>query len=158
VSLYADAANAKALGGAKTLEDALNAYFKQVKPGDYVALLAFIERNEAHTRELDAMRAAIREKTGAAACMGFGPRFLHSTGQAYKGGPATGVFLQITAKHVHDIAVPGKGYSFGAVVDAQAAGDLAVLAERGRRAVRIHLDNVDEGLASLRRAVEAALK
>jgi transaldolase/glucose-6-phosphate isomerase len=158
VSLYADAANAKALGGAKTLEDALNAYFKQVKPGDYVALLAFIERNEAHTRELDAMRAAIREKTGAAACMGFGPRFLHSTGQAYKGGPATGVFLQITAKHVHDIAVPGKGYSFGAVVDAQAAGDLAVLAERGRRAVRIHLDNVDEGLASLRLAVEAALK
>jgi transaldolase/glucose-6-phosphate isomerase len=158
VSVYADDANAKALGGAKSLEDALKAYFKQVKPGDYVALLAFIERNAAHAAELDAMRTAIRDATGAAACLGFGPRFLHSTGQAYKGGPATGVFLQITSKHARDIAVPGKDYSFGAVVDAQAAGDLGVLVERGRRAVRIHLDNVDAGLASLRRAVEAALK
>jgi transaldolase/glucose-6-phosphate isomerase len=123
-----------------------------------VALLAFIERNGPHAKELDAMRAVIRDKTGAAVCLGFGPRFLHSTGQGYKGGPATGVFLQVTSKHAHDIAVPGKGYSFGAVTDAQAAGDLAVLAERGRRALRIHLDNVDDGLASLRRAVEAALK
>jgi transaldolase/glucose-6-phosphate isomerase len=158
VSVYADGAAGKAVTGAKSLEEALKAYFKLVKPGDYVALLAFIERNAAHTDVLDAMRAVIRDATGAAACLGFGPRFLHSTGQDYKGGPATGVFIQITAKHAHDIAVPGKGYSFGAVVDAQAAGDLAVLAERGRRVVRIHLDNVDEGLASLRRAVEAALK
>jgi transaldolase/glucose-6-phosphate isomerase len=158
VSVYADDANAKALSGAKTLEDLLKAHFGRVKAGDYVALLAFIERNKEHAKQLDAMRAAIRDKTGAAACLGFGPRFLHSTGQGYKGGPATGVFLQVTSKHAHDIAVPGKGYSFGAVTDAQAAGDLAVLAERGRRALRIHLDNVDDGLASLRRAVEAALE
>lgn len=158
VSVYADGDNAKALAGAKTLEDCLKAHFKRVTAGDYVALLAFIERNEEHTRELDAMRAALRDKTGAAACLGFGPRFLHSTGQGYKGGPATGVFLQITGKHAHDIKVPGRDYTFGAVVDAQAAGDLAVLAERGRRAVRIHLDNVNEGLVALRRAVEAALK
>jgi hypothetical protein len=104
------------------------------------------------------MRAALRDKTGAATCLGFGPRFLHSTGQGYKGGPATGVFLQITSKHGNDIKVPGRDYTFGAVVDAQAAGDLAVLAERGRRAVRIHLDNVNDGLVALRRAVEAALK
>ena len=158
ISVYADAPNAKALDGAVTLEDALKAHFKRVKAGDYVALLAFIERNNAHTSTLDAMRATIRDATGAAACLGFGPRFLHSTGQDYKGGPNTGVFLQITSKHAHDIAVPGKDYSFGAVVDAQAAGDLAVLAERGRRVVRVHLHNVEDGLANLRRAIETALK
>jgi transaldolase/glucose-6-phosphate isomerase len=91
-------------------------------------------------------------------CLGFGPRFLHSTGQAYKGGPATGVFVQVTARHANDVTVPGRGYSFGAVVDAQAAGDLGVLVERGRRALRIHLDNVDQGLVTLRQAIEAAVK
>ncbi len=90
--------------------------------------------------------------------MGFGPRFLHSTGQAYKGGPDTGVFLQITCDHAHDIAVPGRGYSFGAVEDAQAAGDLAVLEERGRRAVRVHLRNMADGLRTLRGAIETALR
>jgi len=158
ISLYAQGQSAKALAGAKSLEEALKAHFKTMKAGDYFALLAFIERNAAHAAELDDMRAAIRDATGAAACLGFGPRFLHSTGQAYKGGPATGVFLQVTSGHARDIAVPGKHYSFGAVVDAQAAGDLGVLVERGRRAVRINLDNVEQGLASLRRAVEAALK
>jgi transaldolase/glucose-6-phosphate isomerase len=158
VSLYADAANAKAVGGAATLEACLKTHFARVKKGDYAALLAFIERNAANTAELDAIRAAIRDKTGAAVCLGFGPRFLHSTGQAYKGGPDTGVFLQITCDHAHDIAVPGRGYSFGAVIDAQAAGDLAVLTERGRRAVRVHLHNVPEGLRALRLAVETALR
>jgi transaldolase / glucose-6-phosphate isomerase len=155
VSVYGDAA---VLAGAGSLEDCLRAHFARVKPGDYVGLLAYIERNAAHTRELDILRAIVRDATGAAACLGFGPRFLHSTGQAYKGGPDTGVFLQITTKHAHDIAVPGRGYSFGAVVDAQAAGDLAVLAERGRRVLRVHLDSVTEGLASLHRAAEAARK
>jgi len=158
VSLYAGAADAKALMGATTLEACLKTHFARVKPGDYVALLAFIERNASNTAELDAIRAVIRDKTGAAACLGFGPRFLHSTGQAYKGGPNTGVFLQITGDYAHDIAVPGKGYSFGAVIDAQAAGDLAVLAERGRRALRVHLHDVPEGLRALRRAVETAFR
>jgi transaldolase/glucose-6-phosphate isomerase len=157
VSLYADAAHAKALAGATTLEACLKAHFARLKKGDYVALLAFIERNAANTAELDAIRVAIRDRTGAAACLGFGPRFLHSTGQAYKGGPDTGVFLQITCDHAHDIVVPGRGYSFGAVIDAQAAGDLAVLADRGRRAVRVHLHNVPEGLRVLRRAVETGI-
>ncbi len=158
VSLYADAVNAKALKGATTLEACLKAHFARLKKGDYAALLAFIQRNGANAAELDAIRAVIRDKTGAAACLGFGPRFLHSTGQAYKGGPDTGVFLQITCDHARDIQVPGRGYSFGAVIDAQAAGDLAVLAERGRRAIRIHLHDVPEGLRTLRRAVEAALR
>jgi transaldolase/glucose-6-phosphate isomerase len=158
VSLYADAANATALAGAGTLEACLKAHFARLRKGDYAALLAFIQRNAANTAELDAIRAVIRDKTGAAACLGFGPRFLHSTGQAYKGGPDTGVFLQITCDHARDIAVPGRGYSFGAVIDAQAAGDLAVLAERGRRAIRVHLHDVPEGLRTLRRAVETALR
>jgi transaldolase/glucose-6-phosphate isomerase len=158
VSVYADKKNAKALAGAASLEDVLKAYFKQVGRNDYIALVAFIERNAAHAAELDAMRAALRDAKGAAVCLGFGPRFLHSTGQAYKGGPATGVFLQVTANPVNDVAVPGRGYSFGAVVAAQAAGDLGVLVERGRRAVRVHLDNVDQGLATLRGAIEAAVK
>ncbi|MDE1937497.1 MAG: bifunctional transaldolase/phosoglucose isomerase [Alphaproteobacteria bacterium] len=157
VSLYADVANAKALVGANTLEACLKAHFSRVKKGDYAALLAFIERNTENAKELDAIRAMIRDVTGAAACLGFGPRFLHSTGQDYKGGPDTGVFLQITCDHAHDIAVPGRGYSFGEVIDAQAAGDLAVLAERGRRVIRIHLSSVTAGLRVLRRAVETAL-
>jgi transaldolase/glucose-6-phosphate isomerase len=158
VSLYADPANAKVLSGASTLAAALKAHFKRAGKGDYTVLLAFIERNEANTKELDAMRAVIRDATGAAACLGFGPRFLHSTGQAYKGGPATGVFLQITCHHARDIQVSGRGYSFGAVEDAQAAGDLAVLEERGRRAIRVHLTQVPQGLRTLRAAVEAAVR
>jgi transaldolase / glucose-6-phosphate isomerase len=153
VSVYGNAG-----AGAKTLEDCLQAFLATVKPGDYVALTAFIERNAANAKALDSMRAIIRDATGVAACQGFGPRFLHSTGQAYKGGPATGVFLQITAKHGADVALPGRSYSFGAVTDAQAAGDLAVLTERKRRVLRIHLDHAAEGLASLCRALEAARK
>ena len=158
VAVYADAENAKALAGAKSLEDVLKAHFKRVGKGDYIALMGFIERNAAHAAEFDAMRASLRDATGAAVCLGFGPRFLHSTGQAYKGGPLSGVFVQVTAKAKNDVAVPGRGYTFGKVIAAQAAGDLGVLVERGRRAVRIHLDNVDDGLVALRRAVEAAVK
>ncbi|MDE2134611.1 MAG: bifunctional transaldolase/phosoglucose isomerase [Alphaproteobacteria bacterium] len=158
ISLYADAENARALAGAGTLEACLKAHFSRIGKGDYAALLAFIERSAVNAAELDAIRVAVREKTGAATCLGFGPRFLHSTGQAYKGGPNTGVFLQVTCDHARDIAVPGRDYSFGAVIDAQAAGDLAVLGERGRRAIRVHLHDVAEGLRSLRRAVETALR
>jgi transaldolase / glucose-6-phosphate isomerase len=158
IALYADAENVKALTGASTLVEALKAHFARVGAGDYTALLAFIERDEANANLLDAMRAIIRDRTGAASCLGFGPRFLHSTGQAYKGGPASGVFLQITGDHAHDIQVPGKGYSFGSVVDAQAAGDLAVLEERGRRAIRVHLaSDVPDNLLALLKALEAAL-
>ena len=111
-----------------------------------MALLAYIERNAAHTRALTAMRARIRDKTRAATCLGFGPRFQHSTGQAYKGGPNSGVFLQITCDDPADIDVPGHSYSFGVVKAAQASGDLEVLVERGRRALRVHLKDVDAGL------------
>jgi transaldolase/glucose-6-phosphate isomerase len=103
------------------------------------------------------MRTRIRDKTRVATCVGFGPRFQHSTGQAYKGGPNTGIFLQITCDDPADIDVPGHSYSFGIVKAAQARGDLEVLVERGRRALRVHLKNVEIGLAELARAIDAAL-
>ena len=128
------------------------------KAGDYVALLAYIQRDEAYTQALTGMRTRIRDKTRAATCLGFGPRFQHSTGQAYKGGPNSGVFLQITCDDPVDIEVPGHSYSFGVVKAAQASGDLDVLVERGRRALRVHLKNVDTGLSELARAVDSALE
>jgi hypothetical protein len=94
-----------------------------------------------------------------ATCLGFGPRFLHSTGQDYKGGPNSGVFLEITADHEVDVEIPGKKYSFGVVIDAQAAGDLAVLESRGRRALRVHLGaDIAAGLETLAAAVDEALE
>jgi hypothetical protein len=101
---------------------------------------------------------AIRDTKRVATCLGFGPRFLHSTGQAYKGGPNSGVFLQLTADHALDIPVPGRKYSFGAVIDATAEGDFAILNERGRRALRLHLPaDVPAGIARLRQAILTAL-
>ncbi|HUY67900.1 MAG TPA: transaldolase, partial [Alphaproteobacteria bacterium] len=162
IALYADPRNAAALGRHNTLTGYLKSHFAQVhagaKSGDYMALLAYIERNEPHTQALTAMRSSIRDKTRAATCLGFGPRFQHSTGQAYKGGPNSGVFLQITCDDRADIDVPGHSYSFGIVKAAQARGDLGVLVERGRRALRVHLKDVDAGLAELGRAMDAALE
>ncbi|MBZ0185393.1 MAG: hypothetical protein K8F91_04000 [Candidatus Obscuribacterales bacterium] len=100
----------------------------------------------------------MRDARKVATCLGFGPRFLHSTGQAYKGGPNSGVFLQLTSEHQNDIDVPGHNYSFGVVVDAQARGDLEVLSERERRMLRVHLGkDVSEGLKQLQKAVTAVL-
>jgi len=161
VTLYADPRNAAELGPHDTLAGYLKSHFGRVhagaKAGDYVALLAYIQRDPATTQALTALRAHIRDRTRAATCLGFGPRFQHSTGQAYKGGPNSGVFLQITCDDPADLAVPGHSYSFGVVKAAQARGDLDVLVERGRRALRIHFADVETGLAALARAVDAAL-
>ena len=157
VGLYADPRNAEALGRHNNLPGYLRSHFGQVQDGDYVALLAYVERNQPHTETLTAMRARIRDRTHAATCLGFGPRFQHSTGQIYKGGPNSGVFLQITCDDACDIDVPGHAYSFGVVKAAQARGDFEVLGDRGRRLVRVHLKDVDAGLAHLRQAIEAAL-
>ena len=151
----------KVFGDAKgpTLEDALRAHLATIQPGDYFALLAYVERNDAHQNQLQGMRVRVRDGKRVATCLGFGPRFLHSTGQAYKGGPNTGVFLQITADDAQDIPVPGQKYTFGIVKAAQARGDLAVLLERGRRALRIHLgSDVEAGLKKLASALERALQ
>jgi transaldolase/glucose-6-phosphate isomerase len=157
LALFADEHNAAALDGS-AIEEYLAAHLGRVGTGDYVALLAYIEMTVAHEQTLTEIRRAIRDHTRAATCVGFGPRFLHSTGQAYKGGPNSGVFCQITCDDCADIPVPGQKYTFGVVKSAQARGDFQVLAERGRRALRIHIgEDVDAGLARIGRAIEQAL-
>ncbi|MGH7042956.1 MAG: bifunctional transaldolase/phosoglucose isomerase, partial [Acetobacteraceae bacterium] len=162
MALYADPRNAAELGRHDTLAGYLKSHFGRVhagaESGDYVALLAYIRRDAATTQALTAMRTRIRDRTRAATCLGFGPRFQHSTGQAYKGGPNSGVFLQITCDDPADLDVPGHSYSFGVVKAAQARGDLEVLVERGRRALRVHLADVATGLTALARAVNAAVE
>ena len=114
--------------------------------------------NEEHEEQLQKMRHALRDKKHVATCLGFGPRFLHSTGQAYKGGPNSGVFLQITCDDAADLPVPGQKYTFGIVKAAQARGDFQVLADRGRRALRAHLgSDLKAGLAKLQDAFNQAL-
>jgi transaldolase/glucose-6-phosphate isomerase len=159
VELFADPKNAAVLKPeASSLAGALKAHLRRAGPGDYVALLAYVERSPEHVALLQRLRRAIRDKTKAATCLGFGPRFLHSTGQAYKGGPNSGVFLQITAADPFDLPVPGQRYGFSIVKAAQARGDFDVLAERGRRALRVHLTgDLDAGLANLAKAVDEAL-
>ncbi len=142
-----------------TLADSLRAHLNSIQANDYFALLAYIEMDPAHEAALTVMRQRVRDAKRVATCLGFGPRFLHSTGQAYKGGPNSGVFLQITADDAHDLAIPEQKYTFGIVKAAQAQGDLTVLRERGRRALRIHLGaDVEAGLKKLAAAMERALQ
>jgi transaldolase/glucose-6-phosphate isomerase len=161
IKLYADSANAEALKTAaatQSLDGIVAAHLGRLGAGDYCALLAYIERNAAHTDTLTELRRRICDAKHVATCVGFGPRFLHSTGQAYKGGPNSGVFLQITCDDAQDLAVPGQTYSFGTVKAAQARGDFGVLAERGRRALRVHLGaDLGAGLQRLSAAIAAGL-
>lgn len=158
IKLYADLKNTAALKGGGTLAGFLKKHLARIGAGDYFAVLGYITMNEAHEEALQAIRLAVRDNKKDATVLGFGPRFLHSTGQAYKGGPNTGVFLQITCDDAVDVLVPGQKYTFGVVKAAQARGDFAVLVERGRRALRVHLGkDVAAGLATLTDAVNQAL-
>ena len=168
IKLFTNKQNAEALkqavGNDTSLTDYLRAHFDRLTPGDYLALLAYIQRNEAHNEQLQTMRTEIRDRLSSnegkqvATCVGFGPRFLHSTGQAYKGGPNTGVSVQITCDDAEDLPIPGHKYGFSVVKTTQAQGDFQVLAERDRRALRIHLSkNVSAGLDELQVAVAEAL-
>lgn len=136
----------------------LRAHFSDLDPDDYEGFLAYIERNEANTAAITAMRVALRRSLHVATVLGFGPRFLHSTGQAYKGGPDEGSFLTITRDVEHDLAIPGRKASFGTVQLAQARGDMDVLASRGRAVMRVHLKAGGGGIAALQNAVETALQ
>ena len=162
IKLFADETNAAwlatAVGRRASLVGYLQAHVNRLTPGEYFAVLAYLEMNQAHTEMLQALRHVVRDAKHVATCLGFGPRFLHSTGQAYKGGPNSGVFLQVTCDDATDLPVPGQAYTFGVVKAAQARGDFQVLAERNRRALRVHLDSdVSAGLAALRAAMEQAL-
>ncbi len=157
--LYIDDANAPALaavaGRGASLRAIVRTHLARLGPGDYFALLAYLDMNDAHLAALQDIRHLVRDHARVATCLGFGPRFLHSTGQAYKGGPNTGVFLQITCDDARDLPVPGRRFTFGAVKAAQARGDVEVLGARGRRALRVHLESdVELGLGALRAMIE----
>lgn len=157
LAVFTDEANVRALGPVATPAEAIAAHLRRVGPGDYVALLAYLDMTDDTIAALQEIRAVIRAQSGAATCLGFGPRFLHSTGQAYKGGPNTGVFLQVTCDDAADLPVPGRAFTFGVVKAAQSRGDFGVLEERERRAVRVHLGpDVAAGLQALGAAVEGA--
>jgi transaldolase / glucose-6-phosphate isomerase len=160
--LFTDPKNAaelaKAVGSNPSVASYLRAHLGRIKAGDYFAVLAYVEMNDSHEALLQSLRIDVRDKKRVATCLGFGPRFLHSTGQAYKGGPNSGVFLQITCDDAVDLPVPGQKYTFGIVKAAQARGDFAVLAERNRRALRVHLgSDVAAGLKKLSELVGQAL-
>jgi transaldolase / glucose-6-phosphate isomerase len=158
LTLFADDRNREALGKSETLAGYLKTHFARIQEGDYSALLAYVERNSHHSAALQEIRLMLRDRKRIATCLGFGPRFLHSTGQAYKGGPNSGVFLQITCDDVEDFQVPNQKYTFGVVKAAEARGDFEVLAERGRRALRVHLGpDIAAGLTMLQKAVRQAL-
>ena len=128
----------------------IRSHLDQIATGDYFGLLAYVEMNDEHERLLQQIRASVLARYGCATCLGFGPRFLHSTGQAYKGGGNNGVFLQITSDDEFDLPVPGQKYTFGVVKAAQARGDFQVLLDRGRRALRVHIGrDVTDGLRSI---------
>jgi glucose-6-phosphate isomerase len=163
IKLFTDPKNAdalaKAAGNDKTLVGYLRAHLNRLGTGDYFALLAYIEMNTAHEATLQDLRNTLRDKKKNATCLGFGPRFLHSTGQAYKGGPNSGVFLQVTCDDAVDLPVPEQKYTFGVVKAAQARGDFQVLADRGRRALRVHLGkDLKNDVAKLASALKEALK
>jgi len=159
--LYTDdhnAADLRRAGADGNLGSWIKAHLTRSGADDYVALLAYIARDHAHIDTLQDMRLKVRDKRHVATCAEFGPRFLHSTGQAYKGGPDSGVFLQITADDAKDLPVPGQKASFGVIKAAQARGDFDVLTERGRRALRVHLKgDLKSGLKMLDEAITEAL-
>jgi transaldolase/glucose-6-phosphate isomerase len=162
IKLFTDTKNAEALakaaGNDQSLVGFLRAHLNRVETGDYFALLAYVQMNGANEDKLQAIRHMLRDSKRVATCLGFGPRFLHSTGQAYKGGPDSGVFLQITCDDAVDLPIPGQRYTFGIVKAAQARGDFQVLAERNRRALRVHLgEDVQKGLVTLQSAIKQVL-
>ena len=152
------AALAQSIGSDRSLKNYLRAHLARLGVGDYFAVLGYVEMNAEHESLLQDLRMAVRDRKRVATCLGFGPRFLHSTGQAYKGGPNSGVFLQVTCDDAQDLPVPGQKYTFGVVKAAQARGDFQVLADRNRRALRVHLgSDVKAGLGKLAELVKQVL-
>ncbi len=163
IKLYVDESNKaeleKAVGSNKSLDAFIKAHLKRIKPGDYFATNAYIERNEQIEKQVDQSRFRVLEKDRVATTVGFGPRFLHSTGQLHKGGPNSGVFMQVTSDDKEDVAIPGEKYTFGVLKNAQSLGDFLALSKRNRRLLRVHLSaDVKAGLERLDAAVKAALQ
>ena len=161
LTLYIDEHTRGLLQGAQasSLEGVVGAFLGSAQPGQYVATMAYLRRSEEHDRLFERLRTVIRNATRAATTVGYGPRFLHSTGQLHKGGPDKGVFLQVTGEDATDVDIPGElAYGFGTLKGAQAAGDLQALQSRKRPVVRVHLaDDVTDNLRRLVDGIEEQL-
>jgi transaldolase/glucose-6-phosphate isomerase len=162
IGLFADERNRaqldEAVGSGRSLGAYLKAHLGRLGAGDYLGLLAWVERRQEHEEALQAIRRLVRDRTRAATCVGFGPRFLHSTGQAYKGGPPSGVFLHLVGDDPQDLPVPGRRYSFGVVKQAQARGDFRVLSQRDRRLLGVHLGtDTEAGFQAVLKALREVL-
>jgi transaldolase / glucose-6-phosphate isomerase len=152
LKLYFDEKNA-------TVTDTLKQFLDQARPGDYLALMAYISENPATDKSLQDIRVVLQSHLHIPTTLGYGPRFLHSTGQFHKGGPNIGLFLQLTADDSEDVVIPETPYTFGAFKQAQALGDLEALQKHGRRVGRIHLgSNIREGLRVLKEDLISALQ
>ncbi len=161
IKIYANEQNKADLEttGAKGLDAVIRAHLSRIHEGDYFATNAYIDRTADSVQKLDGLRNQVLEKKHVATTVGFGPRFLHSTGQLHKGGPNSGVFLQITSDDAQDLAIPDEKFTFGTLKQAQSLGDYLALSNRDRRLLRVHLPaDVEKGLARLKQAFESALK
>lgn len=140
--------------GESTVGGALSAFLGQARQGDYLAIMAYLDMAEPIDQALERLRGRLLERTRLATTLGYGPRFLHSTGQLHKGGPNTGLFLQITADKTVEVPIPGQPYDFGTLQAAQALGDRQALRQHGRRVLSVHLSgDVLDGLAQLTQAI-----
>jgi hypothetical protein len=158
IALYGDAETLARGGSEGTLESALTSFFRSVNPGDYVAFLAYLPTTGEHEELIQDTRLAVRDTLKVATTFGYGPRFLHSTGQLHKGGANRGVFVQITADPRRDLPIPGQDYTFGTLVRAQSMGDIESLQKHGRRALRLHIrGDHSVGIEHIREAVRDAL-
>ncbi len=158
VQVYADETNSRALKGDSTLDELVATHVTRLQPGDYFAMNVYVERTESVHAIFDRIRTKIRETKQVATTLGYGPRFLHSTGQLHKGGPNSGVFIQVTCDDAEDLPIPDEAYSFGVLKAAQALGDLQSLTSRERRVIRVHIgSDVVKGLTRLEQAIESAL-
>ncbi len=159
VEVYAAGNTADAVSGARTLDELVRSHVGTARRGDYVALCGFIDMVEGFKEPLQGIRRHLLERRGLATTLGFGPRFLHSTGQLHKGGADNGVFVHFTAEDARDVPLPGRRLTFAALKDAQALGDFEALGSRGRRAVRLHLrGDIRQGLDAVEAAVASALR
>jgi transaldolase/glucose-6-phosphate isomerase len=158
VQIFADEMNGQTLKGSATLDELIAAHVARLQSGDYFAMNVYVERTDAVHAIFDRIRTKVRATKQVATTIGYGPRFLHSTGQLHKGGPNSGVFIQITCDDAEDLAIPDEPYSFGVLKAAQALGDLQSLTSRQRRVIRVHIgSDVIKGLLRLEQAIEASL-
>jgi transaldolase / glucose-6-phosphate isomerase len=158
LALYLGSTVNARLASARGFDEMLRAFFALGRPGDYVAIMAYVAESSTVEREISAIRAAVRDRTHLATTFGYGPRFLHSTGQLHKGGPDTGLFIQVTQENREHIPIPGQKYDFAVLNQAQHLGDFQSLETHGRRVVRVHIrGDVEAGVASLGQSIARAV-